>query len=54
MPKLKANEIPSYRLHEQSGQAIVNFSGNDHPLGAYGSAASKAEYRCLTGGRGDP
>ena len=48
MPKLKDNQIPSYRLHKQSGQAIVTLSGKDHLLGAHGSAASKAEYKRLT------
>jgi integrase len=41
--------VPSYRLHKQSGQAIVTLSdglGNRHDvlLGAYGSAESRAEY----------
>src|SRR5687768_14170551 len=48
MPKLKENQIPSYRLHKQSGQAIVTLSGKDHLLGTYGSAASKEMYKRLT------
>jgi hypothetical protein len=48
MPKLKPNAVPSYRRHKQSGQAIVTLSGRDFLLGAYGSAASRAEYERLT------
>jgi integrase len=45
----KLTPIPSYRLHKQSGQAIVTLadgSGNrrDVLLGPYGSAESRAEY----------
>jgi integrase len=45
MPKLSENTVPSYRLHRQSGQAVVTFCGRDILLGHHGSAASKAEYR---------
>jgi hypothetical protein len=48
MPKLKDNAFPSYRLHRQSGQAIVTLSGRDILLGKHGSTASKEEYRRLT------
>jgi hypothetical protein len=48
MPKLKDNQVRSYRLHKQSGQAIVTLNGRDVLLGQHGSAASKAEYRRLT------
>ena len=48
MPKLKANEVPSYRLHRQSGQAIVTLSGKDVLLGVHGTAASKAAYDRVT------
>ena len=44
MPKLNANSVPSYRLHRQSGQAIVTLNGRDNLLGTHGTAASKAEY----------
>jgi integrase len=43
--------IPSYRLHRQSGQAVVTLTDavtsqrKDCLLGAYNSAASKAEYK---------
>ena len=45
----KPTPIPSYRLHKQSGQAVVTLadgSGNrrDVLLGKYGSAESQAEY----------
>jgi hypothetical protein len=46
--KLKDNQVPSYRLHKQSGQAIVTLNGRDILLGKYGSASSKAEYRRRT------
>lgn len=49
MPKLKENQVPSYRLHKQSGQAIVTLSGRDFLLGKHGGASSKSEYRRLTG-----
>ena len=29
MPKLASNRVPSYRLHKQSGQAIVTLDGRD-------------------------
>jgi integrase len=48
MPRLKENQIPSYRLHKQSGQAIVTLDGRDHLLGTYNSAASKRAYQRLT------
>ena len=48
MPKLKANQVPSYRLHKQSGQAIVTLNGRGILLGRHGSAASKSEYRRVT------
>ena len=47
MPKLLTNTVPSYRLHRQSGQAIVTLNGKDILLGQHGSAASKTEYRRL-------
>ena len=33
MPKLKENQVPSYRLHKQSAQAIVTLNGRDFLLG---------------------
>ena len=48
MPRPKS-PVSAYRLHKQSGQAIVtitvNGSRKDMFLGAYNSAASKEEYR---------
>ena len=49
MPKLKEGQVPTYRLHKRSGQAIVTLNGKDHYLGRFDSAASKAKYRCFTG-----
>src|SRR6476660_8803940 len=48
MNKLKENQVPSYRLHRQSGQAIVTLDGRDHLLGTFNSAASKRAYQRLT------
>jgi integrase len=44
MPKLKDNQVPAYRLHKQSGQAIVTLSGRDHLLGPHGSKVSREKY----------
>jgi hypothetical protein len=47
MPKLSATAFPSYRLHKQSGQAIVALNGRDHCLGPFGSLASREKYNRL-------
>jgi hypothetical protein len=39
----KREPSPVYRLHKQSGQAIVTLNGRDVLLGKHGSAASKAK-----------
>ena len=44
MGRLRVNELPSYRLHKQSGQAIVTLSGKDFLLGKHDSAESRREY----------
>ncbi len=44
MPRLPADALPSYRLHKQSGQAIVTLAGHDHLLGPWLSKASRAHY----------
>ena len=48
MPRPK-NQVPTYRLHKQSGQAIVTVTSGgvrkDITLGRHGSEESKAEYR---------
>jgi integrase len=44
MPKLTDSKVPSYRLHKQSGQAIVTLNGADVLLGKFGTVASKSEY----------
>jgi integrase len=49
MPKLKENQVPSYRLHKQSGQAIVSLSGRDHVLGKFDSKESREKYDRLIG-----
>jgi hypothetical protein len=45
----RRNHVPTYRLHKQSGQAIVTLPNGlggrrDVTLGVFGSAESKAEY----------
>src|SRR5262249_9217988 len=45
----RRNHIPAYRLHKQSGQAIVTLTDGlggrrDALLGKYGTAESRAEY----------
>lgn len=49
MPKLSPDSVPSYRLHKQSGQAIVTLSGRDFLLGAHGTPESHQEYRRRVG-----
>src|SRR5687767_11996289 len=44
MPRLKDNQVPSYRRHKQSGQAIVTLSRKDHLLGTYGTKESRTSY----------
>lgn len=51
MPR-RRNPVPSYRLHKQSGQAVVTLPKSDGGrrdvlLGRYGSPESKAEYARL-------
>jgi integrase len=42
-PRVK-NDIPTYRRHRASGQAVVTLNGVDHYLGKFGSAESHAKY----------
>jgi integrase len=42
------NEIPSYRRHRASGQAVFTLNGVDHYLGKWKSPESRAEYDRLT------
>src|SRR5437016_8642277 len=44
MPKLSTNQFPSYRLHRQSGQAVVTLNGRDHCLGKYDTPESREKY----------
>jgi hypothetical protein len=50
MPRLSDSQVHSYRLHKQSGQAIVTLSGRDILLGKHGSRASRDEYNRLISG----
>ncbi len=43
MPRSR-NDIPTYRKHRASGQAVVTLNGVDHYLGRFGTPQSKAEY----------
>src|SRR4051812_16676099 len=42
-------QIPSYRQHRPSGQAVVTLSGKDCYLGPWKSTASKLAYERLIG-----
>lgn len=44
MPKLTGSKFPSYRLHKQSGLAIVTLNGRDVTLGKHGTAESRERY----------
>lgn len=44
MPKLSDTEVPSYRLHKQSGQALVTLNGRDICLGVHNTRDSKTKY----------
>src|SRR5689334_1835211 len=43
MPRTK-NDIPTYRRHRASGQAVVTLNGVDRYLGRWNSPESKSEY----------
>ena len=43
MPE-RATRIPSYRLHKQSGRAVVTLGGRHYYLGRHGTPESRAEY----------
>jgi integrase len=44
MPRLRQDQAPAYRLHRQSGQAIVTLSGRDFLLGLFGTPDSRRRY----------
>jgi hypothetical protein len=48
MPKLKDNQVPSYRLHEQSGQAVVTLNGRNVLLGPHDSRERRDKYHRVT------
>src|SRR5262245_26896278 len=48
MPRIADTEVPSYRRHKQSGQAIVTLSGKDILLGKYGTRESRDKYNRVT------
>lgn len=43
MPSLNGR-LPAYRLHKNSGQAVVTLNSKDHYLGEFGSTESRSEY----------
>ena len=43
----KARQIPSYRLHKPTVQAVVRLNGRDYYLGKHGTEASQEAYRRL-------
>lgn len=47
MPKL-LHQLPAYRRHKASGQAVVTLNGRTFYLGPWKSASSKREYHRLT------
>lgn len=49
MPRLKPNQVPAYRLHKQSGRAVVTLDGRDVMLGKHGTAESRAAYERIVG-----
>ena len=46
MPRL-THQVPSYRLHRASGQAVVNLGGRDIYLGQHGTHESQTRYEQL-------
>jgi hypothetical protein len=46
MPRL-IHQVPSYRLHRASGQAVVNLGGKDIYLGQHGTRESQTRYEQL-------
>ena len=48
MPTL-VNEVPKYRKHRASGQAVVTLAGKTKYLGPHGTRASHLEYDRLIG-----
>lgn len=44
MPRITTNRVPSYRLHRQSGQAIVTLNGRDILLGKHNTPESRRRY----------
>jgi integrase len=44
----KSSDIPSYRRHRASGQAVVTLNGVDHYLGPWNSPESRTEYDRVT------
>jgi hypothetical protein len=44
MPKLAPGRVPSYRLHKQSGQAVVTLNGRDILLGKFNLLESRQLY----------
>lgn len=41
----RRKQIPSYRLHKATGQAVVTLNGKDHYLGRHGTPESQESYK---------
>ncbi len=41
---LLTKKPPCYRIHKQTGQAVITLDGRDHYLGTHGSATSGEHY----------
>ena len=44
----RSQQVPSYRLHKASGQAVVTLCGRDLYLGPHGSPESRSKYDLKT------
>jgi integrase len=47
MSPYRSPQLPRYRLHRSTGQAVATFDGHDHYLGRHGSPESRAKYQRL-------
>ncbi len=47
MPRVSADYTPQYRLHRQSGKAVVTLNGKDYLLGTHGTPENRTAYHNL-------
>jgi hypothetical protein len=50
MMPTRSREVPSYRLHKPTGQAVVRLDGRDHYPGKHATTAGREEYERLVAG----